>query len=107
MTPTRLARHGTVYTPDGKLSLRLHRLRLEDRPVEGGCDCYTCQRFTRSYLRHLFISRELLAMRLASIHNLRFIMRLMQRIRDALAGGNLRALRDEFLGRYLDAGQAG
>ncbi len=107
VTPTRLARHGTVYTPDGKLSLRLHRLRLEDRPVEGGCDCYTCQRFTRSYLRHLFISRELLAMRLASIHNLRFIMRLMQRIRDALAGGNLRALRDEFLGRYLDAGEAG
>ena len=83
VTPTRLARHGTVYTPDGNLNLRLHRLRLEDRPVEDGCDCYTCQRFTRSYLRHLFISRELLAMRLASIHNLRFIMRLMQRIRDA------------------------
>ena len=82
VTPTRLARHGTVYTPDGNLNLRLHRLRLEDRPVEDGCDCYTCQRFTRSYLRHLFISRELLAMRLASIHNLRFIMRLMQRIRD-------------------------
>ncbi len=100
VTPTRLARHGTVYTADGKLNLRVQRLRLEDRPIEDDCDCYTCLRFTRSYLRHLFISRELLGMRLASIHNLRFIMRLMKRIRDALAGGDLHALRDEFLGRY-------
>ncbi len=100
VAPTRLARHGTVYTADGKLHLRRRELQRDGRPIEDDCDCYTCRRHSRAYLRHLFVSHELLALRLASIHNLRFILRLVEQVRAAIPGGELPALREQFFSRY-------
>jgi queuine tRNA-ribosyltransferase len=98
--PTRVARNGALFTSKGRINIRKAAYRKMDSPVEEGCDCYTCRNFSAAYLSHLFRSEELLALRLATIHNLRFINNLMQRIRDAILGGNYSTFRDEFLSRY-------
>ncbi|MBI2940816.1 MAG: tRNA guanosine(34) transglycosylase Tgt [Chloroflexi bacterium] len=103
VAPTRLARHGGLYTPDGRLNIRNAAYRLDTRPIQDGCDCFTCQRFTRGYLRHLFVAEELLAYRLATLHNLRFIVRLVEQIRAALRQGTFAAFRYAFLHRYVAA----
>jgi queuine tRNA-ribosyltransferase len=82
--PTRNARNGQFFTPAGTLNIRNARFRQDAAPVDPACDCYTCRRFSRAYLRHLFVARELLAYRLASIHNLRFYIRLLAAIRSAI-----------------------
>ena len=93
--PTRIARHGAVWTSRGKLNLRDASSRDRHEPIEEGCDCYTCRRFTRAYVRHLLKAGEVLGMRLATLHNLRFMVRLMERIRAAVREGRLQALRQE------------
>jgi queuine tRNA-ribosyltransferase len=101
VAPTRLARHGQLYTPDGRLSITRPELKEDARPIQTDCGCYTCSTgFARGYLRHLFAANELLAYTLASLHNLYFIQDLMKRIRAAIRGGYLAELRDEFLSRY-------
>jgi queuine tRNA-ribosyltransferase len=100
VAPTRLARHGALYTADGRLSVKAARHALDHEPPEPGCPCYTCARFSRGYLRHLFAAGELLGPRLASIHNLHFIVNLVKRIRASILDGNFPSFKADFLGRY-------
>ncbi len=98
--PTRAARNGGLYTQRGRRNIQNAGFRELDDVIEPGCDCYTCGNFSAAYLHHLFKSRELLAYRLASIHNLRFIFRLMDRIREAIVDGSFAALKESFCAGY-------
>lgn len=100
VSPTRVARHGALYTRDGKLNIRNLRFREDKGPIDEGCGCTTCQRFTRGYMRHLFLADELLFYRLASIHNLYFIVNLVKAIRASILDGSFLAFKAEFLGRF-------
>ncbi|GAC1534793.1 MAG: tRNA guanosine(34) transglycosylase Tgt [Herpetosiphon sp.] len=82
--PTRLGRHGAVWTRDGRINLLNAAWKVDDRPVDDACDCYTCKHHSRAYLRHLFHSKEALGPRLASVHNLRFLTSLMEQMRQAI-----------------------
>jgi queuine tRNA-ribosyltransferase len=93
--PTRHARHGVLFTNAGQLSLRNARFRGDDSPPDQACDCPTCAQHSRAFLSHLFRVNESLGARLASLHNLRFYLRLMQRAREAIGEGRLTALREE------------
>lgn len=99
--PTRIARHGTVMTRKGKLTVRNAAFARDWEPIEPGCDCYACQHFSRAYIRHLFKADEILGMRLATIHNLRFLIRLMEEVRAALEAGTFAEYRKAF---YADWG---
>jgi queuine tRNA-ribosyltransferase len=98
--PTRNARNGQGFTADGPLSIKQARFARDPAPLEEGCGCYGCRRFSRAYLRHLWMSRELLAYRLLSLHNLSFFARLMAGMREAIAGGSFRAFKARFFARY-------
>jgi len=87
--PTRNARNGTVFVPGGKLVLKNNRYREDEKPIQDGCTCYTCTNFTRAYLRHLFKMREILAYRLATIHNLHYLITFVSKIREAIKGSTL------------------
>ena len=100
VAPTRLARHGALYTASGRLNIRKVAFREDATPIEEGCACYTCLTFSRAYLRHLFVADEILGYRLATLHNLHFILTLMSRIRESISNGTLAELKREFLGRY-------
>ena len=82
--PARNGRHGHVYTSHGKLNLFNAKYELDDRPIDEECDCPACKRYSRGYIRHLLKAKEMLGMRLAVTHNLRFYNHLMEEIRDAL-----------------------
>ena len=98
--PTRVARNGALYTRAGRRSIRHSSFRSTWGPVDIDCDCYTCRTFSAAYLHHLFKCDELLAYRLATIHNLSFFHRLMRDIRVAVDEGRFRSFRDEFRERY-------
>jgi queuine tRNA-ribosyltransferase len=98
--PTRVARHATVYTPEGTLNLRNRAYATDTRPLQEGCGCYACQNFTRAYIRHLFKAGEITGMMLLSLHNVHFYLELMRDIRRALAEGRFEAFRRQFIGRY-------
>jgi queuine tRNA-ribosyltransferase len=85
--PTRLARHHSAFAPEGRLNLMNAAFARDERPVDETCDCYTCKTFTRAYIRHLIVAKELLAGTLISIHNLRALIRLMEVIRTYIAEG--------------------
>jgi queuine tRNA-ribosyltransferase len=95
--PTRNGRNATCLTSQGPVKLRNARHRLDARPIEDGCDCVACRRFSRSYLRHLFIANEMLGPILASIHNLTYLQRLTSKAREAIRGGRFVQLRAEVL----------
>ncbi|OGC25246.1 tRNA guanosine(34) transglycosylase Tgt [candidate division WOR-1 bacterium RIFOXYB2_FULL_42_35] len=80
--PTRLARHGAFLTYEGKVNIRQARFEKDFSPIDPECDCYCCQNFSKAYIRHIFGAREILAMHLLTIHNLRFFMRMMQKVRE-------------------------
>ncbi len=101
--PTRVARNGSLYTADGRINVLAAKYRTMDAPLQEGCDCYTCGHFTAAYLSHLFRAKEVLALRLGSIHNLRFVLRLMEELRAAITGGQLAAYREVFLAHYAPA----
>jgi len=82
--PTRNARNGMLFTSQGSIQIKNSRFADDDQPIEIDCTCYTCRRFSRAYLRHLFMSRELLVYRLNTLHNLHYYLRLMENIREAL-----------------------
>jgi len=98
--PTRIARNGSILTHGGRINLRNHQFIEDSGPPDAGCDCYTCQRFSRAYLRHLFMAGEILGHRLASIHNVRILVRLVGEIREAIGRGGLAkaiaSLRDQW-----------
>ncbi|HEY54625.1 MAG TPA: tRNA guanosine(34) transglycosylase Tgt [Caldilineae bacterium] len=102
--PTRIARNGAIFTRHGRLNLRNARFAYEHGPLEEGCDCYTCQRFSTGYVHHLIRSKEILGLRLTSLHNLRFLERLMEQIREHIAAGTFYEFKDAFLADYLGRG---
>lgn len=97
---TRIARNGTVFTSKGKLVIRNAQYAEDFRPLDDECDCYACRNFSRAYIRHLFKAQEILGARLATIHNLRFTIRLMEKIREAIKDDRLLKFRDEFFMKY-------
>lgn len=98
--PTKFARGGTLFTNRGKIRIRHKNYRRDFYPVEPNCSCYTCQHFTRSYLKHLFDAHEILGQILGTIHNLAFYESLAKRAREAIVRGRYREFREEFLSRY-------
>lgn len=90
--PTRSARHGLLFTNEGNVVIKNARFRDDDSPLDRFCDCYTCRNFSRAYLRHLYVAREILAIILNTIHNISFYMKLMERARLAIREGTY----DEF-----------
>ena len=100
VNPSRVARNAAIYTADGRYNVNTARNRRAFEPLEAGCDCYTCTHYTRAYLHHLFKAKEILASTLATIHNERFTVRLVDEIRASLESGEFDLFRNEFMGRY-------
>ena len=98
--PTRLARHGTALTSRGKLVIRNNEYARDWNKLDEECDCYTCKSYTRAYLRHLIKTNEILGMRLLSLHNLRFLTKLMERVKIEIERDNLLSFREEFYKKY-------
>lgn len=98
--PTRLARHGTALTSKGKVVIRNNNYSRDWGKLDDECDCYTCKNYTRAYLRHLVKTNEILGMRLISLHNLRFLTKLMERVRIEIENDNLIKFREEFYKKY-------
>ena len=94
--PARNARHGKLFTWSGSINLKNEKYKLDERPIDEQCGCPVCRSFSRAYLRHLFKAEEILALRLAVMHNLYFYNKLMERIRDALDAGEFTAFRAEY-----------
>ncbi len=98
--PTRIARNGTVFTHTGKLVVR-NAIYAEDfLPLEPGCQCYACRNFSRAYIRHLIKANEILGVRLTTIHNLHFILQLMENSRQAIAAGSFMQFKKDFLYQF-------
>ena len=104
--PTRVARNGSLFTPEGRVDITKARFAEVAGPLDETCDCYTCLNYSAAYLRHLFRAKELLGLRLASIHNLRFVLRLMERIREAVLEDRFEAFRRSFLSEYQPTNEA-
>jgi len=85
--PTRNARNGTLFTSTGRISIKRNEHKFDPGPLDENCDCYTCRNYSRGYLRHLFLAREILSMRLNTIHNISFYLNFMRRIREAIQSG--------------------
>ena len=100
VSPSRVARNAALYSPDGRFNITGARYRRDFTPIDPECDCYTCAHYTRAYLHHLFKAKEILAATLCTIHNERFIIRLIDRIRESIGTGDFEALREDVLGRY-------
>lgn len=98
--PTRSARHGLLFTNEKKVVIRNARYRQDENPIDNSCDCYTCRNYTRAYLRHLFTSGEITAMILGTIHNIRFYMRLMERIRTEIGNGTFGTFSRDYFSRH-------
>lgn len=94
--PTRIARNSALFVREGRVNIDNARFKAMDAPVEEGCDCYTCRTFSAAYVHHLYKAKELLAFRLGTIHNLRFILRLMEEMRNAIVAGRFEEYRQEF-----------
>lgn len=100
VAPTRIARHGNAHTRYGKINLRNNKYKRDFTPIEKDCDCYACKNFTKAYIRHLLISEEVLGQRLLSIHNIRFLTRLVEEIRENINSDTLEEYRDDFKKKY-------
>lgn len=98
--PTRLARHGAALTSHGKITIRNSKYERDWSPLDEECNCYTCKNYTKAYIRHLVKENEILGIRLLSIHNLRFLTKLMERVRIEIEHDNLLEFRDEFYKKY-------
>ncbi len=100
VSPSRVARNGSIYSESGRYNLTNARFRSDFGPLDEACDCYTCAHYTRAYVHHLFRAKEMLSATLSTIHNERFVVRLVDRIRASICGGTFAEFRTEFLGRY-------
>src|SRR5205809_2454380 len=103
--PTRVARHGGLFTRYGRINIKSARYRTEHKAIEEGCDCYTCRNYSAAYVHHLARTEEQLYYRLGSIHNIRFMLRLATQLREAIIGGTYVAFRDDFMARYVPASE--
>ncbi|HJO45121.1 MAG TPA: tRNA guanosine(34) transglycosylase Tgt [SAR324 cluster bacterium] len=98
--PTRNARNGSLFTSHGKISIKQARFREDPKPLDPECQCNTCQHYSRAYLRHLYLSGEILGMRLNTLHNLHFFLNLMKNARNAILENRFAAFKKEFLEGY-------
>ena len=98
--PTRIARHGQAFTPDGKINLHNAKYKEDMSPIDEECDCYTCKNYTKAYIRHLITTNESLGGRLLSIHNIRFLIKLTEDIRESIKNDNILEFKKQFLDRY-------
>jgi queuine tRNA-ribosyltransferase len=104
--PTRVARNGALFTRQGRVNIRRASFSKLDKPLDETCDCYTCRTFTAAYLNHLFRAEELLGLRLATIHNLRFLKKLMEDIRRSILEDKFESFRQDFLAVYKPTDEA-
>jgi queuine tRNA-ribosyltransferase len=100
VAPTRMGRNGAVFTRDGRLNIKKAEYRLDKRPLDPGCDCSACTRFSRGYIRHLFVSDEILGLRLLSLHNVHFLLAIARDARQAINNGEFNAWSRDWLSRY-------
>lgn len=98
--PTRLARHGNAFTRNGKINIKNAKYKDDFSPIEDSCDCYTCKHFTKAYVRHLMTSGEVNGGRLLSIHNIRFLIKLTEEIRDSIKANNFEEYKERFINKY-------
>ena len=103
--PTRIARNGALFSESGRVNIYAAPHRERDEPIEPNCDCYTCLNFSAAYVHHLFKAKELLGYRLATLHNLRFILRMMEEMREAIIAGKFQKYRKEFHRRFTPPDQ--
>ena len=100
VAPTRMGRNGAAFTADGRINIKRAEFRTDKRPLDAGCDCSACRRFSRAYIRHLFVADEMLGMRLLSLHNVHFLVALMRAARESIATGDFDAWSERWLARY-------
>ena len=98
--PTRIGRHGTVFTKYGRLVIKNAKYFRDPRPLDDGCDCYVCRNYTRAYIRHLFKAEEMLGQRLATYHNLYFLIKLMKDARTAILENRFQEYKNNFISDY-------
>ncbi len=98
--PTRIARHGNAFTRDGKMNIKNAKYKEDFSPIESDCDCYACKHYTRAYIRHLITSNETFGARLLSIHNIRFLIRLTEEIRESIKNDKFLEYKEDFKRRY-------
>jgi queuine tRNA-ribosyltransferase len=104
VAPTRNGRNGTAWVEeDGQINIKAARYKVDGDPLDPACDCYTCRTYSRAYLRHLFIAGEVLGLRLLSVHNIRFLVRLAERARERIVDGTFTKWSEDWLGRYRAA----
>jgi queuine tRNA-ribosyltransferase len=101
--PTRLARHQAAFTRTGRINLLNAGFAHDPNPIDAECDCYTCRTFSKAYIRHLIVAKEMLASTLISIHNVRFLIQLMERAREAILKCEFEAFAAAYLARYLNS----
>ncbi|MFF0631429.1 tRNA guanosine(34) transglycosylase Tgt [Nocardia sp. NPDC004151] len=100
VNPSRVARNAALYTDEGRFNINTARFKRDFTPIDETCDCYTCAHYTRAYIHHLFKAKEMLASTLCTIHNERFTVRLVDRVRESIDGGYFDEYQAEFLGRW-------
>ena len=98
--PTRLARHGNAFTRNGRINLKNLKYKEDFTPIEQNCDCYTCKNYTKSYIRHLITCDEMLGGRLLSIHNIRFLVKEMEEIRESIKSKKFSEYKENFIKNY-------
>jgi queuine tRNA-ribosyltransferase len=95
-----MGRNGAVFTRDGRLNIKRTEFRTDPRPLDADCDCAACSRFSRAYIRHLYVSDEILGLRLLSLHNVHFLLSLAHNAREAIRSGDLEVWARDWLARY-------
>jgi queuine tRNA-ribosyltransferase len=100
VAPTRMGRNGTAFTVDGRLNIKRAEFRNDPRPIDETCDCSACRRFTRAYIRHLYVTDEILGLRLLSLHNVHFLLSLARSARKAILDGSIGSWSTAWLERY-------
>ena len=98
--PTHVARNGTIFTENGKIKMTSGKHKFDENPIEKNCDCYTCKNYTRGYIRHLMVMKEPLGMRLVSLHNIRFLHKMIEEAKEHIKHGNFKEWKDDFVEKY-------
>jgi len=100
VAPTRMGRNGAAFTRDGRLNIKRTEFRTDPRPLDPECNCASCSRFSRAYIRHLFVSDEIFGLRLLSLHNVHFLLSLTRAARQSIQTGDLEQWSRDWLARY-------
>ena len=101
--PTRIARHGALMTSKGRVNIRDAKYKMDFSPLDSECDCYCCKNYTKAYLRHLYVCDESFGKRLLSIHNVRFLIHMMEEARIAIKEDRFLEFKEEFLNKFGDS----